>query len=128
MRLAEVERLVGVPYCADTLDCADFVVLVQRELFGRDVVLPDNRPRGARGQIALGELSRPYGTRTESPEDGDLVVMYERGRPAHVGVYFFLAHEGWVLHSCEKIGESVFHRVRELPDWGAPIEGFYKWV
>ncbi|UNK43457.1 C40 family peptidase [Luteimonas sp. S4-F44] len=128
MQLADVERLVGVPYCADTLDCADFVVLVQRELFGRDVVLPDNRPRGARGQVALGELSRPYGHRTEEPADGDLVVMFEGGRPAHVGVYLFLAHEGWVLHSCEQIGESVCHRVRELPDWGAPIEGFYKWV
>lgn len=127
MRLADVERLVGVPYCADTLDCADFVVLVQRELFGREVIVPNGRPRGVRGQLALGELSRSYATRTEEPQDGDLVLMFEDGVLGHVGVYFFLAHEGWVLHSCEKVGESIFHRVRELPDWGAPIEGFYRW-
>ena len=128
MRLADVERFVGVPYCEHTQDCADFVVLVQRELFGRHVELPNGRPRGARGQVALGELSKPYGARTDAPSDGDLVVMFERGRPAHVGVYFWLAHEGHVLHSNERDGCSVLHRVRDLPAFGAPIEGFYTWV
>ena len=128
MRLADVERLTGTPYCEDTFDCADFVVMVQRELFGRDVRLPNGRPRGARGQLALGELSKPYGVRTDAPRDGDLVVMLEHGRPAHVGVYFHLAQEGWVLHSNERNGCSVLHRVRELPEYGAPIEGFYTWV
>jgi len=127
MRLADVRPYEGIKYCEATLDCADFVALVQRELFGRNVQLPNGRPRGTRGQLALGELSKPYGTRTESPKDGDLVLMIESGRPAHAGIYFWLAHEGWVLHSCERIGESVLHRVRELPDMGAPIEGFYSW-
>lgn len=127
MRLADVERFTGVPYCEQTMDCADFVVLVQRELFGRDVRLPNGRPRGARGQLALGELSKPYGTRTETPKDGDLVLMTERGVLGHVGVYFWLAHEAWCLHSCERIGESVLHRIRDLPDMGAPVEGIYAW-
>lgn len=128
MRLADVERFTGIPYCEQTMDCADFVVLVQRELFGRDFRLPSGRPRGARGQLALGDLSKPYGTRTDTPADGDLVLMFERGRPAHVGVYFWLAYEPYVLHSCERIGESVLHRARDLPDFGAPIEGFYTWA
>ena len=128
MRLADVERFTGVPYCEQTNDCADFVVHVQRELFGRDVTLPNGRPRGARGQLALGELSKPYGVRTESPIDGDLVLMRERGVLGHVGVYFWIAHEAWCLHSCERIGESVLHRIRDLPDFGAPVEGFYRWL
>lgn len=127
MRLADVERFVGIPYDAGTCDCADFVALVQRELFGRAVVLPNGRPRGARGQAALGGLSRPYGERTETPRDGDLVVMYEHRRPAHVGVYFWLAHEGYCLHSNEKNGCSVLHKIRDLPDFGAPVEGYYRW-
>ena len=127
MRLADVRPYQGIRYCEATLDCADFVALVQRELFGRQVTLPNGRPRGARGQLALGELSKPYGTRTETPKDGDLVLMKERGVLGHVGVYFWLAHEAWCLHSCERIGESVLHRIRDLPDMGAPVEAIYSW-
>lgn len=128
MRLADLTPYQGVAYCQDSMDCADFVAFVQRELFGRAVVLPNGRPRGARGQLALGELSKSYAARTEQPEEGDLVLMYEHGRAGHAGVYFWIAHEAWVLHSCERIGESILHRVRDLPDFGAPIEGFYRWA
>lgn len=128
MRLADVERFVGVAYCEQTQDCADFVVLVQRELFGREVRLPNGRPRGVRGQLALGELSRAYAMPTATPVDGDLVLMLDHGRAGHAGIYFHLAHEGWVLHSNERNGCSVLHRARELPDWGARIEGFYTWA
>ena len=128
MRLEDVERFVGIPYSEAEFDCADLVMLVQRELFGRDIAMPQARPRGARGQLALGQLSRQYAQRVERPQDGDLVLMLEHGRPAHAGVYFHLAHEGWVLHTNERTTESVLHRARELPAWGAPIEGYYRWV
>lgn len=130
MRLADVERFVAIPYDEREFDCADLVVLVQRALFGRTVQLPGRRPRGVEGQAALGELSRPYGRRTDMPQDGDLVLMVEHGqkRPGHAGVFFFLAHEGWVLHTNERNGCSVLHRVRELPDFGLRIEGYYAWA
>lgn len=128
MRLSDVERFCGIPYDEHEMDCADFVVLVQRELFGREIHLPNGRPRGVRGQLALGELSKAYATRTDTPQDGDLVVMFDHGRAGHVGVYFWLAHEAWVLHSNERTGCSVLHLARELPDWGARIEGFYTWA
>lgn len=128
MRISDVERFVGIAYDEATMDCADFVVLVQRELFGREVILPNGRPRGARGSAVLGELSKPYGARTEIPQDGDLVLMLEGGRIGHAGVFFRLAHEDWVLHSSHRIGQSILHRARELPDWGATVEGYYAWA
>ena len=128
MRLSDVERFVGIPYDAQTMDCADLVVMVQRELFGRDVHLPNGRERGTRGQVAIGGKVGQYATRTDAPMDGDLVLMYERGRAAHAGVYFTLAHEPWVLHASEKTGCSVLHRMRDLPSFGAAIEGVYAWA
>lgn len=125
MRLADVERYTGLAYCADTFDCADLVVLVQRELFGRDVHLPNGRPRGDRGQVALGELSKPYGTRTDTPRDGDLVVMMQAGRPSHVGVWFFLAHEPHVLHVRAQGGFSELTPMRML---ATPVDGVYRWL
>ena len=125
MRLEDVGRFVGIPYCETTMDCADFCVLVQRELFGREVVLPSSRPRGDRGQIALGELSKPYGVRTDTPQDGDLVVMMQAGRPSHVGVYFFLAHEPRVLHVRAQGGFSELTPMRML---ATPVDGVYRWL
>ncbi|MBD9534647.1 peptidoglycan endopeptidase [Stenotrophomonas sp. STM01] len=130
MRLADVERFTLLPYDEQTFDCADLVALVQRELFGRQIQMPGRRPRGAEGQAAIGELSRPYARRTEAPQDGDLVLMIEHGqkRPGHAGVYFWLSHEAYVLHANEKTGCSILHRARELPDYGLRIEGTYSWV
>ncbi|WMJ69976.1 peptidoglycan endopeptidase [Stenotrophomonas sp. 24(2023)] len=130
MRLHDIERLVGIPYEQARFDCADLVVLAQRELFGREVDLPGRRPRGLRGALELAGHSRLRATPREGPpHDGDLVLMIERGHrtPGHAGVFFFLAHEGWVLHSNETNGCSVLHRVRDLPGYGLRIEGYYAW-
>ncbi len=126
----KVERFVGIAYDEVRMDCADLVVLVQRELFGRSLQMPGRRPRGVEGQAALGSLSMPLCSRTDCPRDGDLVLMTEapHKRPGHAGVFFFLAHEGWVLHSNERNGCSVLHRVRDLPGFGLRIEGYYTWA
>lgn len=130
MRLADVERYVGMPYDADDFDCADLVCLVQRELFGREVRLPNGRPRGREGQAAIRGGLPEYARPTDTPRDGDLVLLrdHRSKRPGHAGVFFHLAHEGYVLHSNETNGCAVLHRVRELPMFGAVIEGYYEWL
>jgi hypothetical protein len=122
------EQFVGIPYDEATADCADFVAHVRREMFGHEVHLPNGRLRGEAGQGVLGELSRAYAVPTDAPLDGDLVLMKRRAGAGHVGLYFWIAGEAWVLHSNETNGASVLHRVRELPVWGALVEGYYRWV
>lgn len=130
---SDVDRFCGLPYCARTMDCADLVVLVQRELFGRTVLLPGmKRPRPLRLDQQAAELelhAASLAHRVEVPTTGDLVLMLDTGqtRPGHAGTYFFLAHEQWVLHTTHHIGASRLHRVRELPSLGLRIEGFYQW-
>lgn len=112
-------------YCQRTFDCADFVVLVERELFGREVALPNGRPRGGKGVLALGDLSQSYARPTDSPKDGDLVLMRD-GPGWHAGVYVHLAHEPHVLHCrAEGGGHSIAQRLREVP---LRIEGIYAWI
>lgn len=124
-----VDRFVGIPYCEKTMDCADFVSLVRRELFGHEVQLPNGRERGELGQAVLAERVPSYGTPTDTPADGDLVLMGRRGRKGgHVGLYFYIDHEGYVLHSNETDGCSVLHRIRELPHWGTTVKGYYVWA
>ncbi len=122
------ERFVGLVYDEAAFDCADFVAHVRRELHGHEVRLPNGRPRGHEGQIALGELSKAYAMRTEAPEDGDLVQMRRRAGVGHVGLFYRIAGEEYVLHANETNGMSVLHRVRDLSQWGARIEGYYSWI
>lgn len=133
IRADEIDRFCGVPYCARTMDCADLVVLVQRELFGREVLLPGvKRPRPLHDADQAAEIearTSALAYRVEAPQDGDLVLMLDSGqtKPGHAGTFFFVAHEPWVLHTSHVLGASRMHRLRDLPGYGLRVEGFYRW-
>lgn len=128
--MTALDKYVGIPYDEEKFDCADFVAWVQADYFKREITLPLARPRGLRGQLALGELSKSYAKRTDTPSDGDLILFREMGNrnASHAGVYFFLDYEAWVLHSNERNGCSVFHRLTDAYEFGLHIEGFYEWT
>lgn len=130
MKLRDLIPYIGLLYNPSTFDCADLVVKVQAELFGREIVLPSRRPRGRIGQARLGELSKAYVVETTTPQDGDLVLMNEfpHKKMSHVGLYFFIAHEAYILHAQNELEGSVMTRVRELASARLSIEGFYTWT
>ena len=51
-------RYIGIPYCAQTMDCADLAVLLQAELFGRAINLPGRRQRLAAPRAFVMEAVR----------------------------------------------------------------------
>jgi hypothetical protein len=119
---ADLDRLVGMPYRPD-FNCAHFVEHVQREVFGREVRLPGGGPRNPEA------AAQDFGlVLTAAPADGDLVLMFDfgRSRASHVGLWFLRDHEPYVLHSNERDGCSVFHRLRDLHGLGLRLEGFYR--
>lgn len=123
-------RYVGKPYVAQQDDCAELAAQVQREIFGRDVTIPAERPAGVReGAKMIAAIMRDHGRPLDSPVEGCIVLM-RRGqhvRPWHVGVYFYASCEGWVLHATETAGEAITTRLRQLPALGFQVEGFYEW-
>lgn len=125
----QLRPFIGMAY-SDDFDCADFAVHFVREFFGRNVELPGARPRGDGSENELQDLSKPYGTRTDKPVDGDFVLMFDRGYtiPTHGGIYLVVNHTPHVLHCVAKAGGSVLHPLRKLPLLGLNIEGFYKWM
>lgn len=127
MKARELDRFVGLPY-SDAFNCADFVAHVQRELYGREVRLPG--ARDAKAQMAMGETIREYAVPTDTPQDGDLVLMREFGRkrPSHVGLYFVIDHEAWVLHLIERGSQSLCQRMRDMTRFGVKPEGMYRWA
>lgn len=133
MRTAEdLEPFLGIAYDPRRMDCADLALLVRERLFGQGCALAGHRPRplhdDARSQ-AIGAALGQVAARTELPQDGDLVLMFSPGqeRPGHVGTWFFLDYEPWVLHCSNALRTSRLHRMRELPGLGLRVEGIYRW-
>lgn len=124
------ENYIGRPYALGESDCARLVCNVRREVFGLPV---PNEVDIKRAQSASGRFSQmtegiqEYSVRTDSPEDGDIVLMLCRGRPSHVGAYCHVNGEACVLHAMKNAGMVVLHRIRELPRVNLHLEGFYKW-
>lgn len=128
----DVDRFIGIPYDARHMDCADLALLVQRELFGREVLLAGKRPRPLRDDAqaqAIRAYTQQLADPVINPVDGDAVLMRDAGQPmaGHVGTYFFLNYAPMVLHSSHALGASVLHRVQDLSGYGLQIEGYYRW-
>ncbi len=128
----DLDRFTGLRYCARHMDCADLAILVQKELFGRDVMLAGKRPRPLTAQdqdAAIKDYCAELAHKVDTPQDGDVVLMTEPGAnvAGHIGTYFFLSYTPYVLHTTAHMGESKFHKIKDLASMGLTVEGFYRW-
>lgn len=116
-------ELSGIRY--SSADCVDLLIHVQQKIFGRNLDLPVDRRQWRR---QARDLLRTHVDPVDVPADGDLVVMRDllAKYPGHVGTYFDMAGEGWVLHTTERT-DSVFHRVRDLSTYSIIVEGYFRW-
>jgi len=124
------EQYIGRPYKLGDADCAALCIDVIESEFNGD--LPEfcktyragTRLRRAR---QLDELAKQATQKTETPNEGDIVLMMCRGRPSHVGIYCLVDNEPSVLHAMENAKMVVRHKLRDLPRYFLEVEGFYKW-
>ena len=114
-------------------DCADFVVRVMRQRFGRRVVLPQHAVgvRARDRQIAA-QFGSAWRRRAGGFErDGDLAVMAMAGRTRslghHLGVIVRIDHALHVLHRLERLGVAL-HAVRRLPAAGLELREVCAWI
>jgi hypothetical protein len=122
----QVNAFVGLPYEEGKFDCADLVALVQKRLYGRDVVLPGHRPQGAKTQAAaIRRNADELAVRIprEEATDGDVVLLTGGGH-MHVGTLFYLSGMAYVLHNSFTAGQSLLQRLSAIP---MNVEGFYRW-
>lgn len=128
----EVSDFLGIAYDESTMDCADFVVLVQKKLFGRDILFAGKRPRpdSKDGRVAaLNGYTQQIADRVSEPQNGDGVLMKEPGQryAGHIGTFFFLSYTPMVLHNSYTMGSSRLHKVSDLRSLGLTVEGYYRW-
>lgn len=120
---------LGRPYLPGEYDCAALAVDVQRDVFGRRVDLPAERPADPQTSAALlSVLQADHVVRLADPEEGCIVLM-RRGAEGewHVGTWFCAVAEGWVLHLTRTPLGATVAKVRVLARLGFQIEGYYRW-
>jgi hypothetical protein len=123
----KIESYVGLTYDAETLDCADLAALIQKELFGKVIVLPGKRRRMVAPEQTFQRQGADYAHAITKEElrDGDAVIF--KGDTMHIGTVFVLSGVAWVLHCSATIGHSVLHRLSDLSGLGLFVEGYYRW-
>ena len=132
------ESYIGRPYVEGAHDCADFVVAVMRERFGRELALPahgagtrawDRQIAALKGVYAVHVAPEARGT-MGAPREGDGVLMAAAGRRHslghHIGVWCAVAGEPYVLHCLKGVG-SILHPIRDLDRRALVLEGVYRW-
>lgn len=122
---------VGMDYVPGQFDCADLAVLVQREVFGRDVRLP-NRPLGTAGQrAAILRHREAAATRVAVPFTGCAVLFYALNQKGdqvyHIGTAALHRGEVLVLHNSYETGGVRMDKLQDLCAWGMKLEGYYAW-
>ncbi|MBB1603308.1 host specificity factor TipJ family phage tail protein [Variovorax sp. UMC13] len=136
--LSDAERYVGRAYVEGEFDCASLAVLVQRELFGREIALPAaaDRARGRRGQARDIRAFQPtLADPIDAPQTGAAVIFWQhtaQGVPPlnrlwHVGTVFVQAGEAWVLHCANEAQGVVLQRLDQMLRHGQHLDGFYAW-
>lgn len=119
-------RYLGISH-AD-LDCGQLVELVLREQFGRDVSFPRKTDDDLAHRSALiVSHAAEFATPIDEPIDGCGVLMWSRGRRAHIGLYVVVDGIPYILHSDQPTGGSVLSPLHRLPAWYR-IEGYYAWL
>ena len=125
------ETYVGRAYVAGAHDCADFVVAVLRERFGREIALPAHAASVREWDHQIAALKGEYAVPTISPQEGDGVLMRAAARRRsighHVGVWCAVAGEPYVLHCLRGTG-SILHPIRDLDRRALALEGVYRWL
>jgi hypothetical protein len=116
---------IGIPHAE--LDCAELVERALREQFGYTVRWPRRTADDLAHRSGLIVQHRTqFARQITEPHDGCGVLMFFRGRRAHMGLYCLIQGVSYVLHSDAIFGASVrmpLERVRRV----YRIEGFYDW-
>ena len=124
------DNYIGQPYEINTADCARLLSKVRKIEFNLPVPadIELERANSRLGRVSqIGDLVSEYGVKTESPKEGDAVLMLHRGRPSHIGVYCIVDGEECVLHAMESVKMVVRHKLSDLHKAWLTVEGYYSW-
>ncbi len=113
---------LGARY-SDEYDCAAFFADVQRQEFGRDLVLPQDE---ALTPAFIRRHWPPRWAKTDDPKDGDAVLM-KGVKGYHLGVAAKVLKHLVVVHNSQMAGGVFLSTLPILAKQMLAVEGYYRW-
>lgn len=95
-----MDKYISIPYKdngrgVEGLDCYGLVWKILKEVFNKEIPKLDGVYTGDSVNALKKHRALVPAEQVEAPVDGDIVLIYVKGRPAHVGIYL----GGKVLHT-----------------------------
>lgn len=109
------------------MNCAEFVEFVLKKEFGKSYSFPQSKKSIFLDSDQIKSQLNNYVRKTNSPKDGDLVLMHGKRLMCHIGIYVRIGWTEYVLHTEGSIKNSSLHRIGDIINYGYTLEGFYKW-
>jgi hypothetical protein len=124
------DKYVGLPYIAQSGDCAALAAKVAKEVMGKDCALPTAHSATLREQAKqILDYRDSLAVRAVSPVDGQPALFIGRGRTCHIGVVCLIQSDVWILHADQGAGFVVRERLQKMTQpHRFSLEGFYKWL
>lgn len=120
-------KYLGLPY--REYDCAEIVEYVLKKEFGIERRFPrpsrNAEERYKTIRMSMSDFLDPEPT--DTPRDGDCILMSGSHKFNHVGMYLKYSGVEYCLHSSARFGSVVRHKIRQLPMLQLQVEGIYTW-
>jgi hypothetical protein len=121
------DRFLNIPHAQ--LDCAQLVQKVLAEHYSRSIQFPQKQSNNLFHRAALiTQHARDFARPIDQPVEGCGVLMYGRGRMAHMGIYCVLNGIGHILHSDSLFGHSTLLPFARAQPPLYKLQGFYEWI
>lgn len=126
-----LQGYVGREYRAGAYDCAHLAADVQRDVYGREINLPNTHPMGSAGQRrVIRAMQSELASEIAVPFPGCAALLSERAGEAetlHIGTVALRHGEVWILHNSAKMGSACLHRLSDLNRWGMQLKAYFSW-
>lgn len=110
------------------MNCSKFVEHILRDHYGRDYSFPQSEGSLFNQSLQIKTSVPSFASRTDNPQDGDLILMHGKRMLCHVGLYLKIGREEYVFHTESSKKTALLHRLRELTSYGYSVEGIYSWL
>ncbi|HQK38758.1 MAG TPA: hypothetical protein PLO52_01425 [Flavobacterium alvei] len=113
----------------DTMDCVELTFFIQRAIFNRKFEIESREPGNIfyYAQFLKRHINEFLIGKTDQPQDGDCVLIKNRGRLSHVGTLHIFKGKKYILHTMDCFNFSCLHDFDRLKSYGLEVEGIYKW-
>lgn len=120
-------QFLNIPY--DDMDCVELTFLIQNAVFNRKFEIEDRMPGNIfyYASFLKRHIDDFLSHKTQDYQDGDCILMKNRGRLSHVGTLHIFKEKRYVVHTMDSFYFSCIHDFDRLKTYGLEIEGVYKW-